>query len=228
MATGGKALIIGASRGIGLEFVKQYLAQGWYVHATYRSEKDRVVLRDLGANALKLDLLDLNDLAGVAWQLDGEHLDVAVCNAGIYGPRNATFRQLPDPEQFDQVMLTNVLGPMRLVPLVVPLLEATGGTLAFVSSRMGSITDASVGYGLLYRTSKAALNMVAKLAQDEAQATGGRVVTLHPGWVRTDMGGPNAEVDVEHSVQGMRSVIADATSYPGGAFYDYRGQTLAW
>ncbi|MFT3800309.1 MAG: SDR family oxidoreductase [Burkholderiaceae bacterium] len=222
------AFVIGASRGIGLEFVRQYLALGWTVHATYRAEKDRVVLRDLGANALKLDLLDLNDVAGIGWQLDGERIDVAVCNAGVYGPRQSTLRQLPTADEFDMVMKTNVLGPMRLVPMVVPLLEAAAGTLAVVSSRMGSITEASIGYGLLYRTSKAALNMVAKLAQDHAKAYGARAIALHPGWVRTDMGGPNAEVDVARSVEGMRAVIADARAYPGGAFYDYRGETLPW
>lgn len=222
------ALVIGASRGIGFEFVKQYAEKGWMVHATYRSEKDRVPLRDLGANALKLDLLDLNDLAGVSWQLDGEKIDVVICNAGVYGPRTSTFRQLPDTDDFDRVMRTNVLGPMRMIPVVVPLLKATGGTLAVVSSKMGSITESTLGYGLLYRTSKAALNMVTKLAQDDAKAVGGRAIALHPGWVRTDMGGPNAEVDVEHSVQGMRDVIEQTGKYPGGGFYDYRGQKLDW
>ena len=223
-----RVLVIGASRGIGLEFVKQYLAEGSYVHATYRSEKDRVTLRDLGANALKLDLLDLNDLAGISWQLDGERIDTVICNAGLYGPRTSTFRALPDAAEFDRVMQTNVLGPMRMVPVVVPLLKATGGTLAVVSSRMGSIADANLGYGLLYRTSKAALNMVTRLAHNDARDVGARAIALHPGWVRTDMGGPNADIDVEHSVEGMRRVIGDARAYPGGNFYDYRGEQLPW
>ena len=223
-----RVLVIGASRGIGLEFVKQYLASGHYVHATYRSEDDRIKLRDLGANALKLDLLDLNDLAGISWQLDGERIDQVICNAGLYGPRTSTFRALPDTGEFDRVMQTNVLGPMRLVPVVLPLLKATSGTLAVVSSRMGSITDANLGYGLLYRTSKAALNMVAKLADTEARNVGARAIALHPGWVRTDMGGPNADVDVERSVEGMRAIIDDAKAYPGGQFYDYRGESLPW
>lgn len=222
------ALIVGASRGIGLEFTGQYLAAGWRVFATFRSEADRIRLRDMGAQTLKLDVLDANDLAGASWQLDGENIDVLVMNAGVYGPRTSHIQKPPTDEEFDQVMRTNVLAAMRLMPLVAPLLSRTRGTLAFVSSRMGSIADASAGYGMLYRVSKAAVNMVGKLAHTDLSPLGVRVVTLHPGWVRTDMGGPNADVEVDASVGGMRRVIAEAVAYPSGGFYDYRGQSLAW
>lgn len=222
------ALVIGASRGIGLEFTRQYLAEGWQVYATHRTEDDRVKLRDLGAHTLKLDVLDLNDVAGLAWQLDDEKLDVAICNAGVYGPRVSSTAQPPSLEQFDQVMRTNVLAAMRIIPVVAPLLSPRHGTLAFVSSRMGSIAEASASYGLLYRTSKAAINMVAKLAHADFHAVGMRVLSLHPGWVRTDMGGPNADVDVGVSVEGMRRVIADAARFPSGSFFDYRGQPIDW
>jgi NAD(P)-dependent dehydrogenase (short-subunit alcohol dehydrogenase family) len=100
--------------------------------------------------------------------------------------------------------------------------------MAFVSSRMGSIAEASASYGMLYRVSKAAVNMVGKLAHTEMAPLGVRVITLHPGWVRTDMGGPNAEVDVAASVAGMRRLVSEPVAYPGGGFYDYRGQSLAW
>jgi len=93
---------------------------------------------------------------------------------------------------------------------------------------MGSIAEAGASYGTLYRVSKAAVNMVAKLAHVEYAAQGVRVLSLHPGWVRTDMGGPNADVDVATSIGGLRRVIADASAFPGGCFYDYRGQSLAW
>lgn len=222
------ALVLGASRGIGLEFVRQYVAEGWTVHATYRSEDDRVRLRDLGAHTLKLDVLDLNDVAGIAWQLDGEQFDVAIVNAGVYGPRASTLHHPPTLEQFDLVMRTNVLAAMRLVPVVAPLLGPRHGTLAFISSRMGSIAESGAGYGMLYRVSKAAVNMVAKLAHADFGSGGMRVLSLHPGWVRTDMGGPNADVDVQASIAGMRRVIADAAAFPGGCFYDYRGQSIAW
>ncbi len=222
------ALILGASRGLGFEFARQYLADGWTVYATHRSEADRVKLRDLGAQTLRLDVLDVKDLAGIAWQLDGERLDVAVVNAGVYGPRASALQHPPGDDAFDLVMRTNVLSSLRLVPVVAPLLAPARGTLAFVSSRMGSISEAGASYGTLYRVSKAAVNMVAKLAHVEYASQGVRVLSLHPGWVRTDMGGPNADVDVGTSIAGLRRVISDAPAFPGGCFYDYRGQSLAW
>jgi NAD(P)-dependent dehydrogenase (short-subunit alcohol dehydrogenase family) len=221
-------LVIGASRGIGFEFVQQYLAQGARVFGTHRSEEDRVKLRDLGAETLKLDVMEINDVAGIAWQLDGEHFDVVVMNAGVYGPRTSTILQSPSLDDFDDVMRTNVLAPMRLVPMVAPLLEASRGSLAFISSKMGSIEESWASYGMLYRTSKASLNMVAKLSHADFSPRGVRVISLHPGWVRTDMGGPNAEVEVEQSVSGMRDVIANPQQHPSGGFYDFRGKRIAW
>ena len=221
-------LIIGASRGIGLEFSRQYLAAGWRVFGTFRREADRVRLRDLGVQTLKLDVADPNDLAAMSWQLDGENVDVLIMNAGVYGPRTSNVQKPPTDEEFDEVMRTNVLSAMRLMPLVCPLLSRTRGTLAFVSSRMGSIAETSATYGMLYRVSKAAVNMVGKLAHADLSTQGVRVITLHPGWVRTDMGGPNAEVEVADSVDGMRRVIAEPLAYPSGGFFDYRGQSLAW
>lgn len=222
------ALILGASRGIGLEMARQYREAGWTVFATFRSEPDRLRLRDLGAQTLKLDVQRTEDIAGIAWQLDGERLDVAVVNAGVYGPRTSSVQQPPSTEQFDLVMHTNVLAAMRLMPILAPLLAPAQGTLAFVSSRMGSIAEARASYGMLYRVSKAAVNMVARLAHADYGPMGVRVLALHTGWVRTDMGGPNADVAVDDSVAGMRRVIAGRDAHPGGGFYDWRGQVLPW
>jgi NAD(P)-dependent dehydrogenase (short-subunit alcohol dehydrogenase family) len=222
------ALVLGASRGIGLEFVRQYLAEGWTVYGTHRSEADGITLRDLGARTLRLDVLDVDDVAGIGSQLGGERLDVALVNAGVYGPRTSNVRHPPSDAEFDLVMHTNVLAAMRLLPVVTPLLGPARGTLALVSSRMGSISEAGASNGMLYRVSKAAVNMVAKLAHVEHAGQGVRVLALHPGWVRTDMGGASADVEVGASVQGMRRVIADPRAFPGGGFFDYRGQSLAW
>jgi NAD(P)-dependent dehydrogenase (short-subunit alcohol dehydrogenase family) len=222
------ALIVGASRGIGLEAARQYREDGWTVFATYRAEDDRLRLRDLGAQTLRLDVQRTEDIAGIAWQLDGERLDVAMVNAGVYGLRTSSIQQPPTDEQFDLVMRTNVLAAMRLMPILAPLLAPAQGTLAFVSSRMGSITEATASHGMLYRVSKAAVNMVARLAHADYAPVGVRVLALHPGWVRTDMGGPNADVAVTDSVSGLRRVIADRAAHPGGGFFDYRGQTLPW
>jgi len=222
------ALIVGASRGIGLEAARQYREDGWTVFATYRAEDDRLRLRDLGAQTLRLDVQRTEDIAGIAWQLEGERLDVAMVNAGVYGLRTSSIQQPPTDEQFDLVMRTNVLAAMRLMPILAPLLAPAQGSLAFVSSRMGSITEATASYGMLYRVSKAAVNMVARLAHADYAPVGIRVLALHPGWVRTDMGGPNADVAVSDSVSGLRRVIADRAAHPGGGFFDYRGQVIAW
>lgn len=221
-------LIVGASRGIGLEFAKQYRQADWTVYGTHRSEQDRITLRDLGVNTLCVDVLNAAEVAGMAWQLEGEKVDVVVINAGVYGPRTSTLSQPPSDEQFDQVMRTNVLAPMRIIPVVAPLLSSARGTLAVITSRMGSIADSSASYGMLYRTSKAAANMLAKLAHGDYSPLGVRVLAMHPGWVRTDMGGPNADVDVSSSVTGLRNVIANPQAYPSGSFFDYKGQALAW
>ncbi len=228
MANAGTALIIGASRGIGLELTRQYLDGQWRVFGTHRSEDDRIVLRDMGAQTLRLDVHDSNDVAGLAWQLEGEKFDVVVINAGIYGPRNSNILTPAAPDDFEAVMNTNVLGTLRLLPVLMPLLIQSQGTLAFVSSRMGSITETTASFGALYRISKAAVNMVARMAAGEFGPQGVRVLSLHPGWVRTDMGGPNANVSVQDSVAGLRSVIADHERYPAGGFYDYKGESLAW
>lgn len=222
------ALVLGASRGIGMEFVRQYLADGWQVYGTHRNEEDRLKLRDVGAHTLRLDVQEPSDVHGLAWQLEGEELDAIVINAGVYGPRMSSIASPPSDEDFDHVMRTNVLGAMRLMPVIAPLLIPSRGTLAFISSRMGSISETNATYGAMYRVSKAATNMVARMAHAEYSGAGVRILVLHPGWVRTDMGGPNADVEVEVSVNGMRTVIADSTAYASGSFHDYRGKSLAW
>ncbi|MEZ5650798.1 MAG: SDR family oxidoreductase [Burkholderiaceae bacterium] len=221
------ALVIGASRGIGLEFVRQYVSEGWQVFGTHRTEGDRQMLRSAGAHTLRLDVNEPEDLAGIAWQLDGERIDVAIVNAGVYGPRDSAVGQNPDDESFDLVMRTNVLGAMRLLPVLAPMLIESAGSLVFVSSKMGSITETHHNFGALYRISKAAINMVARLAHAQYADQGVRVLSVHPGWVRTDMGGPNAEISVQTSVEGLRAVIADR-GCAGGGFYDYRGSSLPW
>ena len=222
------ALVIGASRGLGLEFTRQYLDQGWRVLASCRTEEHRLRLRDLGAETYTFDILNDRDLAGFAWQLDGEKIDVIVINAGVYGPRESNLASPPTIEQFDAVMHANVYAVLKLLPLLSPVITASRGTLALLSTRMASIAAASGNYGVLYRSSKVAVNLIGRLAHAELSPRGGRVIMLHPGWVRTDMGGPNAEIEVDESIAGMREVIADPKRYPSGGFYDWRGQDVPW
>ena len=219
------ALIIGASRGIGLEFVRQYRAAGAAVTATARTEEALTTLRELGAAALALDVTSAASASGLAWQIDGSAFDVAVICAGVYGPRS-TGLQPPTEADFDAVMHTNVLGPMRVIPQITEYL-APGAKLVLLSSRMGSIGTRASSAGWLYRASKAAVNSVLK---DASLSMQGRAtcISLHPGWVRTDMGGSDASLDVSDSVTLMRRTITALTPADNGRFFDHDGTPIDW
>jgi NAD(P)-dependent dehydrogenase (short-subunit alcohol dehydrogenase family) len=218
-------LIIGASRGIGQELVRQHLAAGDKVTATARSEAAHAQLAQQGAKPLWLDVADGTSCSGLAWQIDGEAFDTVWFVAGVYGPRS-TGLQPPTEAEFDDVMHTNVLAAMRLLPVVAKAL-APDARIAILSSRMASMALRTNPSGWLYRASKAALNSVLK---DASLALAGRAtcVTLHPGWVQTDMGGAGAEITVQHSVQTMRATVATLTPEDSGRFLNHDGQPLDW
>ena len=220
-----KVLIIGASRGIGLEFVRQYRAGGAEVTATARDDAGLDRLRELGATALRLDVIDEASVAGLGAQIQGGGFGVAIVNAGVTASRS-TALEVPSAADFDKVMQTNVLGPMRVIPQIAEAL-APGAKLAILSSRMGSIGSRTSPASWLYRASKAAVNSVMK---DAALVLGDRAacVSLHPGWVRTDMGGSGADIDVTTSVTGMRKVIAGLKPSESGSYRNYDGTTIPW
>jgi NAD(P)-dependent dehydrogenase (short-subunit alcohol dehydrogenase family) len=219
-------LVVGASRGIGLEFVRQYVADGDNVLATCRADADAARLRKLGAAPLRADLLDAASRASLPAQLGDARLDVLIVCAGVYGPRTSGI-DAPDPHEFDRVMHTNVLAPMHLLALLAPVL-AQHAKVAIVSSRMGSIGLMAASSGWLYRASKAAVNAVLRAASLELGPRGTVCIAFHPGWVRTDMGGTGAAIDVQESVGGMRRVIAQANDSHNGKFLNYTGEHLSW
>lgn len=219
------ALIIGASRGIGHEFARQLLGSGWKVYATARSECSMEELRALGALPLKIDVASTESISGLAWQLDGQELDLAVYVAGIFGPHGHS-NHAPATKDFDATLHTNVLGAMQLIPTVAPMVEAATGKFVFISSGMGSISDAENSGGWVYRVSKAALNMTVKTASlDYPKAT---LVAMCPGWVKTDLGGADATLTAEESVAGMLRVIQSLTHEDSGSFRNHAGARLPW
>ncbi|QTD45330.1 SDR family oxidoreductase [Ottowia testudinis] len=216
-------LIIGASRGIGWELARQSVAAGDRVIATARDAAGLAALRDLGCQALQLDVADAASVSGLAWQLDGEKIDTAWHVAGVMCNR-ADATQPPTQADFDRVMHTNVLGAMQVITQVAPLVQAAGGRFAFLSSAMGQIGTVSGSGAWLYRVSKAALNMAVAAARHSYP---GVIFTVfHPGWVRTDMGGAGAPVTPEQSAAGLRATLAAATAADNGAFMQFDGSRL--
>ena len=220
-------LIAGASRGIGLEFAVQYAAEGWHVIAACRSPEQARGWIPPAVDLQTLDVTDANSIAALGWHLDDAPLDLLVINAGVAGPDTGSFAA-PGDGAFDTVMHTNVLGPMRLIQVFGSNVARAGGVIALISSKMGSIYETSSADALAYRCSKAAANMVVKAAANEYGGLGATAVSLHPGWVRTDMGGPDAKVGVSESVEGMRQVIAELSPDDNGGFFDYHGRALSW
>ena len=220
-----KVLIVGASRGIGLEFVRQYRQAGDAVTATARGAEGLARIEALGAQALLLDVADASSAASLASALAGQTFDVVVHNAGVYGPKTQGL-QAPTAGEFDSVMHTNLLGAMRVLPQLTAVL-APAAKLAVISSRMASMGLRESTAGWLYRASKAALNSVLK---DASITLAGKAVCVafHPGWVRTDMGGSGADLDVATSVADMRRTLAALTAVDNGSFFNHDGQPLAW
>ncbi len=218
-------LIVGASRGIGLEFVKQYAAAGIEVVGTARDEEGLQRIIAAGGDALEFDALA--DDPNILLETCGKKLDICVLSAGVYGPKAAIGESFAQDE-FDHVMRSNVYVAMRLIPMLASALVAARGKLITVSSRMGSIGERQSGNGTAYRASKAALNSVLKDAAVTLGPKGVTCITVHPGWVRTDMGGAGADLSVEESVKGLRRVIAEIDPSDNGSFHNYDGGKIAW
>jgi len=221
-------LLIGASRGIGLELARQYLEDGWRVIGTARSDDGLARLKSMGAEPLRLDVADPASNSGLAWQLDGEKIDLAIYVAGAMD--RASANTPPTRDNFDAVMHTNVMGVMQILPQIAPMVQETQGVIACISSVMGSLQETSSGGAALYRVSKAALNMVVRCTQAEhAHIT---LVALHPGWVQTEMGGPQAPLTVAQSASSLRQTLQRIRTQPQpadqGAFLNHDGTPLPW
>lgn len=221
-----RALVVGASRGLGLGLVATFLRRGWEVVATAR--KPAPGLDGLAAPKLRVELLDIDDDAAVSalrQRLDGQRFDLVFVVAGISLGAQCVAPEVPRATAA-QVFQTNAISPIRFGEAFCSLL-APGGTLALMTSRLGSVSlNTSAGWEV-YRASKAALNTLGRSLHVRHQGEGWDLVLMHPGWVRTDMGGPAAPVDVETSVTGMADVL-EQTGRTGCNYLDYKGETVAW
>jgi NAD(P)-dependent dehydrogenase (short-subunit alcohol dehydrogenase family) len=222
-------LITGANRGIGLEFARSFAADGWTVHACCRQPDKAAGLKALAGEVAvhRLDVSDGLQVAGLARELADRPVDLLLNNAGIYGPRTG-FGET-DYDEWAPVFQVNTMAPLRMVERFVKQVARSERRLIVnISSRMGSIGDNSAGGGYIYRSSKAALNMVVKSLAVDLAGRGITVVAFHPGWVQTDMGGPEAAITAAESVAGMRAVIERLEPADNGRFFDYDGSEIPW
>lgn len=225
-------LITGANRGIGLEYVRQYLDDGWKVIACCRQPGKADELQSLAEGRdCEIRALDVTDFAAVAKlgeELAAQPIDLLINNAGISGHSNQQIDNI-DPDNWHQVFTTNTMAPLMMVRALLPSLKkGQGKTIANMTSKMGSVADNESGGSYIYRSSKAALNAVSMSLARDLEEDGIKVISLHPGWVETDMGGPNALIDTHESVRGLRKVIAGQTLRDSGAFRAYDGAGIPW
>lgn len=232
MADNSLALVVGANRGIGLGVVREFLARGWDVLATARHPNeahDLAALSRAHPNRVEIMGLEMNDPAQVDRFTDGlgdRRLDVALINAGVAGPAHRSASQV-SAEEIGALMVTNAIAPIRLARHLAPRIQSGSGVLAFTSSVMGSVALNGGGHEL-YRASKAALNSLSRGLYGELAGRKLTLLTLHPGWVRTDMGGSGAAVSVEDSARGMVDVMLAERGRQHHVFVDYTGKQIAW
>jgi len=223
-------MITGANRGLGLEFAVQYAADGWRVLAACRdpSEGGRLKEHDGDIKVLPLDVTDYGAVEALAHELRREAIDLLVNNVGIYGPRPCQLGSI-DYTAWEEVMHINTLSAMKVAESFVDhVARSDKKIIAAISSKMGSLTDNASGGSYIYRSSKAALNAVMKSLAVDLAPKEIIVAMFHPGWVRTDMGGPSALIDASESVSGIRGVIGDLSLEQSGRFFNYDGTEISW
>lgn len=223
-------MITGASRGLGLEFARQYANEGWRVIATCRDPAAAADLKavDGSVDIHALDVTDQKSIRALALALEGQGVDLLINNAGVYGPDDIAFGDM-DYGAWADVIGVNTLAPYAVTECFAGHVAASDLKIVVaITSRMGSIASIDKGSSCIYRSSKAALNAVMKGLSHELKSMGITVAVLHPGWVKTDMGGPGADIDAPQSVSGLRQVIAGLNPGDSGKFFNYDGSEIPW
>ncbi len=222
-------VITGAGRGLGLEFARQYAVDGWSVIATVRDPAKGASLAKLG-KSVEVRILELNDRAAIlrfAAALGGRPIDVLINNAGVYGGRGRSLDGL-EWDEWMATMTINAFAPYTLtVALADNLAAGAKKRVLMMTSRMGSIGENSGG-SYAYRTSKAALNLITTGLASDLRGKGIAVICTHPGWARTDMGGPSAMVTPKAAVDGLRAIISRVGLSESGQFFNYDGGKIPW
>jgi NAD(P)-dependent dehydrogenase (short-subunit alcohol dehydrogenase family) len=227
-------LITGANRGLGLEFARQYTADGWRVYATSRNPAAAEQLRGLAQQAherltvVAMDVTDAESIKTAARQLRDSAIDVLINNAGISGAGGQVTGKV-DYESWERVLDVNTIGPLRVTEAFIEQLARSERRLVVtITSGMGSLADNTSGGSIAYRSSKAAVNMVMRSAALDLAPRGISCVVVNPGWVKTDMGGAGARLTAQQSVAALRRLIETFGSAHSGKFYNYDGREYPW
>jgi NAD(P)-dependent dehydrogenase (short-subunit alcohol dehydrogenase family) len=217
-------LITGASRGIGRGFVDRFNEAGWRVISTCRDPGSA----GLGGEVHLLDVTEQASVDALVTTLKGEPIDLLLNNAGIYGPRTYAYDEI-DYDVWAEVLSIDAMAPIRVAAALTENVAASNRKLmVFISSVMGSIAETATGEGMIYRSSKACLNAAVNVMSHGLQGHGIACVLFHPGWVRTDMGGPTAAIDTTTSVRGMFDIIDGLQAKDNGRFINYDGTDIPW
>ena len=220
-------LIVGASRGIGLGLAEEFAKRGWEVTATVRDAKGAAALGKVaGVRAETADTTDVKSVEALRETLNGKQFDAIIVNAGVGGPQ-ANPRTVSDAE-FTKLYVTNSLAPVRFAEIFAKQIKPKTGVVGLMTSELGSVEGAGAGGFELYRGSKAALNSLTRSFAARHKDKELAVLSLHPGWVKTDMGGPNAAIDVATSAKGLADVVERAQKDRQSGYFDYAGATIPW
>lgn len=228
-------LITGANRGIGLEYVRQYAQDGWQVIACCRQPAKAENLHRLTSQypdhirIYALDIADHQQIDQLSRSLANETIDLLINNAGVYPPSDDGGFGSIDYTAWIHAFQINTMAPLKMAEAFIHQISSSNlKIIATITSKMGSIADNQRGGSYIYRSSKAAVNIVAKSLAIDLKPRGIISVLLHPGWVKTDMGGPDALISTEQSVTAMRRVLRGMTLADSGKFFAYDGQMIPW
>lgn len=228
-------LITGANRGIGLEFVRQYAAEGWRVFACCRKPAAADLLNRLinqfpdRIQAHALDVTAHQQIEQLAQTLTGQPIDLLINNAGVYPPDRGDAFGKTDYAAWQHAFEANTMAPLKMTEAFIKQVARSElKTIVTITSKMGSVADNRGGGSYIYRSSKSGVNIVVKSLSIDLNPQKIIAVVLHPGWVKTDMGGPGALITTEQSVTGMRRVIGNLTLQDSGKFYAFDGQIVPW